>query len=67
VAAAVPGRMTRNPSPEVAEEPIHRRPARYAWALLVARIYEVLPLICARFGAGKRTDWRAISAKSQRL
>jgi hypothetical protein len=27
---------------QAAEEPIHRRAARYAWALLLARIYEVL-------------------------
>jgi hypothetical protein len=27
---------------------IHRRAARYAWALLLARIYEVFPLVCPR-------------------
>jgi hypothetical protein len=30
----------------VAEEPIHCLAARYAWALQVARIYEVFPLHC---------------------
>ena len=29
-----------------AAEPAHRCAARYAWALLLARIYEVFPLIC---------------------
>nr|MBA3507079.1 transposase [Betaproteobacteria bacterium] len=34
------------PNPEPAAEPAHRRAARYAWALLLARIYEVFPLLC---------------------
>ncbi|MGB7990389.1 MAG: transposase [Candidatus Methylophosphatis roskildensis] len=38
-------------SAEVAEEPIHRRAARYAWALLLARIYEVFPGLCPKCGA----------------
>ncbi len=33
---------------------ILRRAARYAWALLLARIYEVFPLICPRCGGEMR-------------
>jgi len=29
----------------------HRRAARYAWAALLARIYEVFPLVCPLCGA----------------
>jgi hypothetical protein len=36
------------------EEAIHRRAARYAWALLLARIYEVFPLLCPRCGGEMR-------------
>jgi hypothetical protein len=35
---------------QAAEEPIHRQAARYAWALLLARIYEVFPLLCPKCG-----------------
>jgi hypothetical protein len=35
-------------------EPAHRRAARYAWALLLARIYEVFPLVCPLCGAEMR-------------
>ncbi|MCM8596933.1 MAG: transposase [Candidatus Accumulibacter sp.] len=31
------------------EEALLRRAARYAWALLLARIYEVFPLVCPRW------------------
>ncbi len=34
----------------MAEEPAHRKTRLYAWALLLARIYEVLPLVCPRCG-----------------
>ena len=34
------------PNAQPAAEPAHRRAARYAWALLLARIYEVFPLLC---------------------
>ena len=37
-----------------AEEAIHRRVARYAWALLLARIDEVFPLACPRCGGEMR-------------
>jgi hypothetical protein len=39
---------------EPAAEPAHRRAARYAWALLLARIYEVFPLVCPLCGAEVR-------------
>ncbi|MGB7988180.1 MAG: transposase [Candidatus Methylophosphatis roskildensis] len=37
-------------TPQAAEEPIHRRALRYAWALLLARIYEFFPLLCPKCG-----------------
>jgi Putative transposase len=42
------------PTPQPAAEPAYRRAARYAWALLLARIYEVFPLVCPRCGADMR-------------
>ena len=47
VATAHPG---TTPPAAVIAEPLHRQAARYAWALLLARIYEVLPLLCPRCG-----------------
>lgn len=48
-AACAPAAPTPpSPSPETADEPIHRRAARYTWALLLARIYEVFPLLCPK-------------------
>jgi hypothetical protein len=38
---------------EATDEP-HRKAARYAWALLLARIYEVLPLLCPMCGGQMR-------------
>lgn len=43
----------RPPHPP-ATEPAHRRAARYAWALLLARIYEVFPLVCPHCGGAMR-------------
>jgi hypothetical protein len=34
------------PSYEAPAAPAHRSPARYLWALLLARIYEAFPLVC---------------------
>ena len=42
------------PNPQPAAEPAHRRAARYTWALLLARIYEVFPLVCPHCGAEMR-------------
>ena len=42
------------PHPAPAAEPAHRRAARYAWALLFARIYAVFPLRCPLCGAEMR-------------
>ncbi|MBL8407102.1 MAG: hypothetical protein ABTS16_23770 [Candidatus Accumulibacter phosphatis] len=36
------------------EEALLRRAARYVWALLLARIDEVLPLVCPRCGGEMR-------------
>ena len=55
--AAVPAPTPPSASAETAqaaEEPFHRRAARYAWALLLARIYEVFPLLCPKCGAEMR-------------
>ena len=40
--------------PQPAAEPAPRRAARYAWAGLLARIYEVFPLVCPLCGAEMR-------------
>lgn len=50
-AAPTPAPSSPSAPPERVEEPIHRRAARYAWALLLARIYEVFPLLCPKCGA----------------
>ena len=54
VTALAPGATTAPPAPMAvpAAEPAHRRAARYAWALLLARIYEVFPLVCPLCGDG---------------
>ncbi len=45
----------RAPPPALpATEPAHRRAARYAWAALLVRIYEVFPLVCPLCGAEMR-------------
>jgi hypothetical protein len=41
-------------NPQPAAEPAPRRAARYAWALLLARIYEVFPLRCSLCGGEMR-------------
>ena len=48
-----PGAERSRPPAEPAE-PLHRKAARYVWALLLARIYEVLPLLCPRCGGEMR-------------
>jgi hypothetical protein len=50
---AVPTRPVPPPDPSTAE-PASRRSARYAWALLLAGIYEVFPLVCPLCGAEMR-------------
>jgi len=47
------------------DEPLHRKAARLVWAMLIARIYEVFPLVCPRCGGQMRiiafiTDGAAI-------
>ena len=56
VTALAPGATTAPPAPiaEPAAEPAHRRAARYAWALLLARIHEVFPLRCPHCGGAMR-------------
>ncbi len=50
--AAVPVPRTEFPAPDetTTEEPPHRKASRYVWAMLLARIYEVLPLVCPQCG-----------------
>jgi len=48
------------------EEALLRRAARYAWALLLARIYEVFPLICPRCGGEMRIIAFIIEAGAMR-
>ena len=56
VHAPEPGVSDRkqNSPDEEADEPAHRKAARYVWALLLARIYEVLPLVCPKCGGEMR-------------
>jgi hypothetical protein len=56
-ALAQPAKIAATPTPAVplprdaaTAEPLHRKAARYVWALLLARIYEVLPLLCPKCG-----------------
>ena len=49
---AVAATTTKESAKETA--PSHNSGARYLWATLLARIYEVLPLICPRCGAEMR-------------
>ncbi len=54
VPATAPGASAPNVPDEVANEPVHSKAARYVWALLLARIYEVLPLLCPKCGSDMR-------------
>ena len=56
VTALAPGATTAPPAPNAqpAAEPAPRRAARYALALLLARIYEVFPLVCPGCGGAMR-------------
>lgn len=54
VPATEPGATVQNVPEEVADEPTHRKAARYYCALLLARIHEVLPLVCPKFGVDMR-------------
>jgi len=50
--AAVPGNAAPSTPPEPAAPP--KRAAHYLWAVLVARIYEVFPLLCPLCGGQMR-------------
>ena len=52
-APTAPAAPPPNPAAPAAE-PAHRRAARYAWALLLARIYAVFPLRCTQCGVEMR-------------
>jgi len=53
VPAPVPSIAPVQPT-EKAEEPPHHKAARYTWALLLAHIYEVFPLLCPHCGGEMR-------------
>ena len=42
------------PPADATDEPAHRQAARYVWALLLARIYEVPPLLCPQCGGAMK-------------
>ena len=46
--------MVPEEEPAVVDPPPARHPERYAWAMLLARIYDLLPLICPRCGQAMR-------------
>lgn len=54
VLATEPGATVQNASDDVGEERAYRKAARYVWALLLGRIYEVLPLVCPKCGGDMR-------------
>ena len=56
VTALAPGAGTAPPASNAqpTAEAASRRAARYSWALLLARIYEVFPLLCPMCGAEMR-------------
>ena len=47
---AIPAAQTAAPD----DEPLHRKAARLAWAMLIARIYEIFPLVCPQCGGQMR-------------
>ena len=54
IPATAAGSTLPNTPAEMPDEPPHRKAARYVWALLLARIYEVLPLVCPKCGGDMR-------------
>ena len=42
------------PPADATDEPAHLQAARYVWALLLARIYEVLSLLCPQCGGAMK-------------
>ncbi len=52
--ADAPGEPTAVGSPRPAPAPNARSPARYLWVMLLARLFESLPLICPNCGADMR-------------
>ncbi|MEA3278159.1 MAG: transposase [Pseudomonadota bacterium] len=60
VTALAPEAAAAQPSPPVqtsgeeSAETLYRSPARYPWAMLLARIYETFPLTCPKCGAEMR-------------
>ena len=53
-AVAAPSSALVKPSGDEPNEAPHRSPARYLWAMLLARSYEAFPLTCPTCGADMR-------------
>ena len=52
--AAAPTPVEPIPPQAAPTEPMHRQAVRYVWALLLARIYEVPPLLCPKCGGAMK-------------
>jgi hypothetical protein len=61
---AIPTPTAPSAPTEAAQQPLYRRAARYAWALLLARICELLPLLCPKCGGEMRIIAFATEAAS---
>lgn len=48
-----------------APEPPKRFPAHYLWAVLIARIYEVFPLVCPVCGGNMRIIGTSVTRRVQ--
>ena len=46
--------LQRSAVPPILEPATPKRPAHYLWAVLIARIYEVFPLLCPNCGGQMR-------------
>jgi hypothetical protein len=49
-----PNASAEVPAPSAAPAPNARSPARYLWVMLLARLFESLPLVCPNCGADRR-------------
>ncbi len=52
--SAVPSRSAGERANSRRSPGLSRSPPRYLWAMLIARIYEVLPLVCTQCGTEMR-------------
>jgi hypothetical protein len=52
----IPAKVGAAAQPKPAQSVPSKRPADYLWAVLIARIYEVFPLLCPARGPPSRDD-----------